>query len=62
MRLLGKHRVYLHISRKILYQSFALKVGVGLTHEVRLTQVLRGSVLDGLCKHIHRRVHLRDTR
>jgi len=64
MRLLRKYRIYSCVSRKMLYQSLTLNVGVRLTHEVRFTHALRGNVLDGLCKriHTHTRAHLRDTR
>jgi len=33
------------MSRKILYQLFTVKAGVQLTHEMQLTNALRGSML-----------------
>ena len=51
MRHLYKYRIYLcrPIHLKHLYQLFTSKVGVRLTHEIRLAHALRGSVLGGLC-------------
>jgi len=34
----------------------------GVTYKMQLTHALRGSVLCGLCKHMHSQAHLRDTR
>jgi len=53
MRVFRKYRIYSCINHKILYQVVILKVGVRLVH------ALRGSAPGGLCKHMHKRVHLR---